>query len=149
MSIRARIILTHLLIVGIGFFYLVKKITDVREIKPRYMQSIEEPMVDTARLLADAPCSGVRMLWFGLFLAALIAAWGRLGNVRSAALLFAALALVIGANVIRATILFFKEAGIVALPEWTHAGIGLLIFAAAAALIARLAQPKEARPCCG
>ncbi|HKP92625.1 MAG TPA: two-component system sensor histidine kinase CreC [Chthoniobacterales bacterium] len=52
MSIRARIIITHLLIVGIGFFYLVKKITDVSEIKPRYMQSIEEPMVDTARLLA-------------------------------------------------------------------------------------------------
>ncbi|HKP04610.1 MAG TPA: two-component system sensor histidine kinase CreC [Chthoniobacterales bacterium] len=52
MSIRARIIVTQLLIVGIGFFYLVKKITDVNEIKPRYMQSIEEPMVDTARLLA-------------------------------------------------------------------------------------------------
>ena len=52
MSIRTRIIVTHLLIVGVGFFYLVKKITDVSEIKPRYMQSIEEPMVDTARLLA-------------------------------------------------------------------------------------------------
>jgi two-component system sensor histidine kinase CreC len=52
MSIRARIILTHLLIVGIGFFYLVNKITDAKEIKPRYMQSVEEPMVDTARLLA-------------------------------------------------------------------------------------------------
>lgn len=52
MSIRARIILTHLLIVGIGFFYLVKKITDAQEIKPRYMQSVEEPMVDFARLLA-------------------------------------------------------------------------------------------------
>jgi len=52
MSIRARIIVTHLLIVGIGFFYLIKKITDPREIKPRYMQSIEEPMVDTARIFA-------------------------------------------------------------------------------------------------
>ena len=52
MSIRLRIILTHLLIVGIGFFYLVKKITDTREIKPRYMQSIEEPMVDMARIFA-------------------------------------------------------------------------------------------------
>ena len=52
MSIRALIILTHLLIVGIGFFYLVNKITDAKEIKPRYMQSVEEPMVDTARLLA-------------------------------------------------------------------------------------------------
>ena len=52
MSIRARIIVTHLLIVGIGFFYLIKKITDAKEIKPRYMQSVEEPLVDTARLLA-------------------------------------------------------------------------------------------------
>ena len=52
MSIRARIILTHLLIVGVGFFYLVKRITDDSEIKPRYLESIEEPMVDTARLLA-------------------------------------------------------------------------------------------------
>ena len=52
MSIRARIILTHLLIVGIGFFYLVKRITDAGEIKPRYMASVEEGMVDTARLFA-------------------------------------------------------------------------------------------------
>jgi two-component system, OmpR family, sensor histidine kinase CreC len=52
LSIRARIILTHLLIVGIGFFYLVKKIADPREIKARYMESVEEPMVDTARVLA-------------------------------------------------------------------------------------------------
>lgn len=53
MSIRARIILTHLLIVGIGFFYLIKKITDAKEIKLRYMESVEEPMVDTAHLLAS------------------------------------------------------------------------------------------------
>lgn len=52
MSIRTRIILTHLLIVGIGFFFLVKKIADPREIRSRYMESIEEPMVDTAHLLA-------------------------------------------------------------------------------------------------
>lgn len=60
MSIRARIIVTHLLIVGIGFFYLVKKITDVREIKPRYMQSIEEPMVDTAHLFAAILERGIK-----------------------------------------------------------------------------------------
>ncbi len=52
MSIRTRIILTQLLIVGIGFYYLVQKISDPREIKPRYLQSVEEPMVDMARLLA-------------------------------------------------------------------------------------------------
>lgn len=52
MSIRTRIILTHLLIVGCGFYYLVQKIADPSEIKPRYLQSVEEPMVDMARLLA-------------------------------------------------------------------------------------------------
>ncbi|MGI8602124.1 MAG: two-component system sensor histidine kinase CreC [Verrucomicrobiales bacterium] len=52
MSIRTRIILSYLIIIGVGFFYLVKKITDVKEIKPRYMESVEDPMVDTAHLLA-------------------------------------------------------------------------------------------------
>jgi two-component system sensor histidine kinase CreC len=52
LSIRARIIFSYLLIIGIGFYYLVKKITDAREIKPRYMESVEESMVDVAQLLA-------------------------------------------------------------------------------------------------
>jgi len=99
-------------------------------------------------ILVDAPCSGVRMLWLGLYLAAALATWGRLSNVRSALLLTATLALVIGANAVRATALFFKEANIVALPEWTHVGVGLLVFATAALLIVRLAQAKETPPCC-
>lgn len=53
MSIRARIIISHLIIIGIGFFYLVKRITDTKEIKSRYMESVEEPMVDMAHLLAS------------------------------------------------------------------------------------------------
>jgi two-component system sensor histidine kinase CreC len=53
LSIRARIIVSYLLIIGIGFFYLIKKITDAKEIKPRYMESVEEPMVDMAHLLAS------------------------------------------------------------------------------------------------
>jgi exosortase/archaeosortase family protein len=98
-------------------------------------------------IMVDAPCSGVRMLWFGLYLAATIAAWNKLDNLRSALVFVAALALVVGANVIRATALFFKEAHIIALPEWTHAGIGVALFTLAALLIVRLAKTKEARPC--
>lgn len=53
MSIRARIIVSYLLIIGVGFFYLVKRIIDVKEIKPRYMESMEDALVDTAQLLAS------------------------------------------------------------------------------------------------
>ncbi len=99
-------------------------------------------------IMVDAPCSGVRMLWFGLYLAAVLACWSRLSNVRSLLLFLATFMLVIGANVIRATALFFKETGIVALPEWTHSAIGLGIFGVAALLILRLAATRENQPCC-
>ena len=99
-------------------------------------------------IMVDAPCSGVRMLWLGLYLAAVLACWSRLNNVRSAVVLTAAFVLVVGANVIRATALFFKESGIVALPAWTHGAIGLGIFGLAALLILRLAAPQEKQPCC-
>ena len=98
-------------------------------------------------IMVDAPCSGVRMLWFGLYLAAVLASWNRLSNGRSALLFATTLVLVIGANVIRATALFFKETRIVALPEWTHSAIGLGIFAAAALLILRLTATREDQPC--
>jgi exosortase/archaeosortase family protein len=99
-------------------------------------------------IMVDAPCSGVRMLWFGLYLAAVLACWSRLSNLRSALLFAAAFVLVIGANVIRATALFFKETGVVALPEWTHSGIGVGIFGLAALVILRLAATRENQPCC-
>lgn len=96
-------------------------------------------------ILVDAPCSGVRMLWFGLYLAAALAALGRLDNRRSLIALAVAFVVVIAANVVRATALFFKETQIVALPGWTHAGIGVLLFGAAVLIIARLTRGKS--PC--
>ena len=99
-------------------------------------------------IMVDAPCSGVRMLWFGFYLAAVLACWSRLSSARTGLLFCATFVLVIGANVIRATALFFKETGVVALPEWTHSGIGLAIFGLAALLILRLAATREGQPCC-
>ncbi|HKP04612.1 MAG TPA: archaeosortase/exosortase family protein [Chthoniobacterales bacterium] len=96
-------------------------------------------------ILVDAPCSGVRMLWFGLYLAAALAALGRLDNRRSLAALSGALILVITANVVRATALFFKETQIVALPDWTHTGIGVVLFVAAVLIIVRLTRALS--PC--
>ena len=98
-------------------------------------------------IMVDTPCGGVHMLWVGFYLAASLAIWSRLGNLRALGLFAATLVLVIGANVIRATALFFKESGIIALPGWTHAGIGALLFGAAAFIILRFARDSEAKPC--
>lgn len=100
-------------------------------------------------ILVDAPCNGVRMLWFGLYLAATLAAWRGLGPGRTLVVLALALGLVVAANVLRATALFFKETGIVAAPGWTHGAIGALAFAGAAVAVVAFVNRKEGRPCCG
>lgn len=51
MTIRTRIFLVYLLIVGGGFYYLVNR--SLAELRPRYLESMEESLVDTANLLAN------------------------------------------------------------------------------------------------
>ncbi len=51
MTIRTRIFLVYLLIVGGGFYYLVNR--SLGEVRPRYLESMEEALVDTAHLLAS------------------------------------------------------------------------------------------------
>ena len=80
-------------------------------------------------VLVDAPCAGIAMLWIGLFSAALLSYLYRAGAIRFAGNLAAAAAIVLVGNVVRNTVLFFKEAGIAELPNWTHDAIGLLLFA--------------------
>ena len=98
-------------------------------------------------IMVDAPCSGIRMLWVGLYLAATLAVWSRLNNRRCLVLFPATLILVIAANVLRALGLFFKESGIVTLPHWTHVGLGALIFSVSAVVIMRLARQTEDKRC--
>ncbi len=58
MSIRRRIFLVIILLFGIGFYFLINFIVDDMEM--RYRESTEEPLVDTARVLAAiASSSGV------------------------------------------------------------------------------------------
>lgn len=51
MKIRTRIFLVFVLTVVGGFYFLVQWIAD--DLRPRYLESLEEPLVDTAYLLAD------------------------------------------------------------------------------------------------
>ena len=50
-SIRARVILSYLVIVGVGFYYLTRKISE--DVRPRYLEAVEETMVDVANVLAS------------------------------------------------------------------------------------------------
>jgi exosortase len=87
-------------------------------------------------VLVDAPCSGIRMLWAGLFLAALLSYLARASLARCLLNGFVAFAIILVGNVLRNTFLFTKEARILDLPDWTHAATGLLAFLVTGLLIA-------------
>jgi exosortase/archaeosortase family protein len=98
-----------------------------------------------ALVYVDAPCSGVRMLWAGLFLAAVLS-W-RLRPWPALACLALASVTVILANALRAAALFYPEAGLVSLPHVAHQAIGLAAFALVAIAVAVAARRLEVRPC--
>jgi two-component system sensor histidine kinase CreC len=50
MTLRTRILLVYLLVVGGGVYYLVSR--SIEELRPRYLESMEESLVDAAHLLA-------------------------------------------------------------------------------------------------
>lgn len=89
-------------------------------------------------ILIDAPCSGVKMLWTGLYLVFALACYYRLDGRRTVLAVLLALALIIIGNTFRAVGLFYVEAGVLAFPAWAHEGLGVAVFLLTAAGIARL-----------
>ena len=96
----------------------------------------------------DAPCSGVRMLWTCWFLASALAHLYRFPFWRYALALAVATLFAIGGNILRATSLFYVEAGIleVGVNPWLHEAVGLAAFAMTAVLL--LAALKPRAPAC-
>lgn len=77
----------------------------------------------------DAPCSGIRMLWTGLYLTFTLACFARL-TTRGTWIAYAATtAAVFAGNVLRTTALFFVETRLWPLPEGGHAAVGMASFA--------------------
>lgn len=93
-------------------------------------------------ILIDAPCSGVKMLWTGFYLACALACYYKLDARRTALACVAALAAIVIGNTFRAAALFYVESGAVnlPLPDWTHEGVGVVVFAATAIAIAWMAM---------
>lgn len=76
----------------------------------------------------DAPCSGVRMLWAGLFLAFTLACFNRLTRFQTCLAVACSVIMILLGNVLRASALFYSEAEIIHLPSWSHDGIGVVVF---------------------
>ena len=93
-------------------------------------------------VIVDAPCSGIHMLWTGLFLAALLACWQQLGLRQSFRLLRRASFIVFVANVLRATALFCIESKLWPSRPWAHEAVGLTLFSVAAGTIVWVSNPK-------
>lgn len=88
----------------------------------------------------DAPCSGVKMLWTCAYLSFSLAAMMRLSALRTVALALLSVVIVMVANAIRATSLFYVESGIFDGPELLHGAIGVVMFAFAAVAVFTLAR---------
>jgi exosortase/archaeosortase family protein len=88
----------------------------------------------------DAPCSGVRMLWTGLYLACTLACIYGLRSFKTLLVLALALPAIILGNIFRAVALFYIEAGIIRMPGWAHAYTGMVAFLIVAAVILATVQ---------
>lgn len=95
----------------------------------------------------DAPCSGLRMVWTGGYLVCVLSLWHRLDATRTFLAGALSLGVVVAANVLRASSLFYLESGLIAGEAWTHEATGLVVFAGAAAgivlILGRLAPIRR------
>lgn len=77
----------------------------------------------------DAPCSGIRMLWVGMYLVFALVGIYELRFLKSLVLLMVALFVIIAGNIFRAVALFYFESGAFPMPDWAHDYAGLVAFA--------------------
>ncbi len=97
-------------------------------------------------VVIDAPCSGVKMLWFSLFLAAAMAGLKRLDWLNTCLLLAGAVLLAILGNALRVDALFWLETGLLGISPGSTAGqllhqsMSVVVFLVAACGLAGLAQ---------
>ncbi len=88
----------------------------------------------------DPACSGMNILWSTGLLTAMLAAIFSLGWKKMVSLGLVALALALAGNSLRATILFFPEAGLMKMPHLLHPGIGLAIAGGCFLFLMKLAR---------
>src|SRR5215203_2262107 len=97
----------------------------------------------------DAPCSGIKMLWVGLFLTFVVLCVYELPLLKTLLLLPLVGLVIMAANVFRAVALFYLEAGVLSMPSWGHEYTGIVAFALeAAGIIAIVFMLRRERKVC-
>lgn len=94
----------------------------------------------------DAPCSGVKMLWAGFFLTALLVTVYNFRPFKSVLAFIIAFGILLSGNIFRASGLFYLEAGIVKMPGFAHEAIGIAAFIlTCAGIAAAILKLKKSR----
>ena len=96
-------------------------------------------------ILVDAPCSGARMLWVGLFLAISLACLLRLGTGRTLLAGLLGVGVILFGNAMRVCALTFVERGRFPGPVWLHEGVGVASFIPVCLLIVGICLWQQAR----
>jgi len=96
----------------------------------------------------DAPCSGIKMLWVGLFLTFVVLCLYELPLRKTLLLLPLVGVVIMAANVFRAVALFYLEAGVLSMPSWGHEYAGVIAFVLEAAGIIGIVLLLRRRSLC-
>lgn len=96
----------------------------------------------------DAPCSGIKMLWVGLFLTFVTLCLYELPLLKTLLLLPLIGVVIMAANVFRAVALFYLEAGVLSMPAWGHEYAGVIAFVLEAAAIISIVLLLRRRNVC-
>ena len=96
----------------------------------------------------DAPCSGIKMLWVGLFLTFVVLCLYELPLRKTLLLLPLVGVVIMAANVFRAVALFYLEAGVLSMPSWGHEYAGVIAFVLEAAGIIAIVLRLRRRSVC-
>lgn len=96
----------------------------------------------------DAPCSGIKMLWVGLFLTFVVLCLYELPLLKTLLLLPLVGVVIMATNVFRAVALFYLEAGVLNMPSWGHEYAGVIAFVLEAAGIVGIVMLLRRRNVC-
>jgi exosortase/archaeosortase family protein len=96
----------------------------------------------------DAPCSGIKMLWVGLFLTFVVLCLYELPMIKTLLLLPLVGVVILATNVFRAVALFYLEAGVLRMPSWGHEYAGVIAFVLEAAGIIAIVLMLRRRKVC-
>jgi exosortase/archaeosortase family protein len=96
-------------------------------------------------ILVDAPCSGARMLWVGLFLAISLACLLRLDAKRTLLAGLLGVGVILFGNALRVCALTIVERGRFPGPAWLHEGVGVASFVPVGLLIVGICLWQQAR----